>query len=665
MSLRRDDLLLLSPQALAHASNAGIVKRAERELASGTRPQLSVDATGTLEAVFGDGTRCTWPQGAGIQNARCSCNASGVCRHRVIAALAYCADAASQDGPAAADAIASPVDQASDAQLEATIPAALLAQAAVLRDAGISIELTRAGGGEPCETARLPSATVRYWAGAALENARCDCVRATACEHVALGVWAFRAAREQDPASSRLTVRLGTQGARHVLDRGPFEQLAEAIVRHGVAQGNAALMQGLTAARGAAADAAWLDLVVTDLETWSAAYARRSALYDATLGVDLLAELALRLAAGQLAGHASAVLGTGQAGETALDRLRMICLGARTRCDGNTRETTLLMADVDNGTRLVLPHTWQVPQAHQADEATIRAAERLAPGVKLEALAQGQLLAQQAARRPDGSVRLARARSSQNSVLPQAADWSSLGSPVRFDSVAALRDELRAHPSAALQPRHAGRRFVVFTPATAEEPTYDAAAQCVSIVLRDAQEEALLVQRFHQRHVPHALDAIAHAARNGLRHVAGVLDWDHGLPVLEPWALGCEGQAVMPDFSGPHGALPVLPLGSAHLANEDPCTRQLQALRQHLAALLHHGLHQLPQAWSGETGALARQLDLAGLRVLSQRLQALGAVLAAAQAASTSSAAALAPALLELLALRQLHEDAAVAQYLQ
>lgn len=51
------------------------------------------------------------------------------------------------------------------------------------------------------------------------------------------------------------------------------------------------------------------------------------------------------------------------------------------------------MADVDTGTRLVLGHDWQVPAARQADEPVVRAAERLAPGVKLEALAQRQLLA--------------------------------------------------------------------------------------------------------------------------------------------------------------------------------------------------------------------------------------------------------------------------------
>lgn len=41
MSAARPDLLLLSPEALSHAANAGIVKRAVRELAAGYRPRSS------------------------------------------------------------------------------------------------------------------------------------------------------------------------------------------------------------------------------------------------------------------------------------------------------------------------------------------------------------------------------------------------------------------------------------------------------------------------------------------------------------------------------------------------------------------------------------------------------------------------------------------------
>lgn len=657
----REDLLHLSPEALAHAANAGIVKRAQRELAAGPRPQLTLDDHGVLEARFADGTCCRWPPAVPIADVECGCGAAGICRHRVIAALAFREQAAAAPGaPAAIEA--RDVAEASDEALAAVVPTSLLALAQAQRDAGLTIELRRRAGGEPCDTARLPSATVRFWAGAALEAARCDCIRASACEHVALGVWAFRAGAAIDAKAPQLDVRLGAQGARHAIDRGTFEQLAAAVLRHGVTQGPAPLAQALSAARAASAEAAWLAGVVADLQAWVEAWSRRSALYEAADGVDLLAELALRCAAADKPALAGTALGLGQAGETPLDRLRLVCLGARTQRDGPARRSTLVMADIDTGTRLALVHDWSVPDAQASTEAAVRATERLAPGVRLEALAQGQLLAQQSVRLADGRVRIAKARSSLNSVLPQSGDWATLGPPVRLGSVAALRAERRARPVAALQDRHAARRYVVFSPAAVEHLAYDANEQCVQAVLRDAEGAPLLVRRHHEKHVAHALDAIA-AALSGacgpVRHVAGVLEWQHGMPVLEPWAIACD-TLVVPDVAPAAGALARLPLGGPLAASADPCAAELGALRLQLAQLLHHGLARLPRDWAAESMRLAQRLDSAGLRALASRLRALAPEVAAAQARPDGADPT--PALWTLLALRQLHADAASLQ---
>lgn len=667
----REDLAHLTPEALAQLTNAGLVKRAVRELAAGYRPQIVLDEALTIEARFDDGVACHWPRSTPIQNARCSCGAAGVCRHRVIVALA-CRERAVAAAAAAPGSAESPpgegpaapmraVASVSDDELARVIPAALLQQAERQRAEGIAIDLRRRAGGEPCDTARLPSATVRYWAGGAIEAARCDCVVATGCAHVALGVWAFRAAALAHDNDAITTVRLGPPGSRHAIDAAPFEQAVQVLLQQGVLQGIGALAQGFTAARVAAAEAAWLALVVADLEAWAEAFAQRSALYEAGDGVDLVAELGLRLAAGRQPGQAGAVLGIGQAGETALDRLRLMALGARTARDGEQRVTTLLLADIDTGTRLVLRHPWRVAEADEAEEATQRAAERVAPGVRLEALAAGQLLAQQAARRADGSVRLARARSAQNSVLPQAGDWAQLAPPLRFASVAALRAEARAHPHAALQPRHAARRHVVFSPQRVSGVRYDANAQTLVAGLADAAGQTLLLQRTHERHTPHALDAIA-AALDGrfgaLRHVAGTLAWQDGVPRIEPWALACD-QLVVPDLATRCGALPAVLLGQASEPAADACTRALDALGRHLAEALHHGVRRLPPRWRHEGTPLAHTLAAAGLHELSQRVQALHAALETEAAPTLDTARAF----ITLAALRQLHRDAAEAQH--
>jgi hypothetical protein len=653
----RDDLAHLTPEALAQLTNAGLVKRALRELAGGYRPQTALDDAHTLTAHFPDGIECHWPSGATIQNARCSCGAAVVCRHRLIAVLAW------REG-AAADSLTAPApmrDMASvgDDDIVRLVPAALLRAAERTRAEGLVIDIRRRSSAEPCDTARLPSATVRFWAGGAIEAARCDCVATSACEHVALGVWAFRAAQERHAGDAVVSVRLGPPGRGHALDVQPFQRLVQALLAHGVLQGNSPLAQALTAARAAAADAAWLSLLVADLELWAEAYAQRSALYEASDGVDLIAELGLRLAAGPLPGNAGAVLGIGQAAETALDRLRLMTLGARTRRDGERRLTTLLMADADTGTRLVLRHEWQVPEKRENEEAKLRAAERVAPGVLLDAMAQGQLLAQQAARRADGSIRLARARSSQNSVLPQSGDWAQLAAPLRFASVAALRAEALAHPHAAVQPRHAARRHVVFSPHRIDEVRYDANEQCLIAALVDEAGQTLLLQRTHERHTPHALDAIA-AALDGRcgppRHVAGTLTWADGVPQLEPWALACD-QLIVPDFAAHSGALAKVPLGRVPDLPTDACSRALHRLRSHLATALHHGLRRLPARWAHDGEELANSLAADGLQELSRLLRAMQT-----EVLSPAASAPMAPAFMTLCALRQLHQEALEVQ---
>ena len=657
----RPDLLHLSPEALAQVANLGVVKRAVRELDGGYRPELSLDAEATLVARFSDGLVTTWARGKPIQHSHCSCGAASVCRHRIIAALAYRAEAAAAVPEGAADSPDSP-GRADDDTLRRLIPPQLLQAAERQREQGLSVDLRRRASGEPCDTARLPSATVRFWAGSAIEAARCDCIHTTACDHLALGVWAFRQADAEQPQAASAQVRLGHAGSRFAVDAVPYHALIESLLRHGVTQGVAPLVQALSTAAEAArgAGTVWLDHLLADIEAWASSYSRRSALYEPGRGLDLLAELSLRLGAGGLPGHALAVLGVGQVQETALDRLRLMCLGARTERDGEQRRTRLVMGDIDTGTRMIICHDWSVPEARLAQEATQRAAERLAPGVRLEQLAQGQVLAQQARRLADGSLRLAKARSSQNSVLPQAADWSLLRPPLRFDAVAQLVEHRCTHPTAALQPRHAAGQFTVFSPAGVDDVLFDPNEQAVVAVLRDRDGRQLVVKRIHEQHTRHALDALAGALCGHfgpLRHVAGVLRWERGVAQIEAWALACDG-VVVPDFSGPCGALDKLPLGSAATEGGDPVGQALAQLRGALGGLLHHGVSRLPRSWCDEAAALGRQLRGLGLHALAQQLEGFTTLLRAASAHPAS--ARLAADFAVLVALLQLHEDAQV-----
>ncbi len=671
----RQDLLHLSPEALAQAANAGVVKRAVRELEGGYRPQLALGNDGMLEATFSDGVQTIWPVATPIGQVRCSCGAATVCRHRIIVALAYrervreAAQAGDSSGEASADsALSAPATspgQASDDMLALVIPATVLARAALARDAGISITLRRTASGEPCDTARLPSATVRFWAGAALEAARCDCIATAACEHVALGVWAFRQA-DKDSTQAAQVVRLGSDGTRLALDTAPWIALIEALALHGVSTGATPLAQALSHALDAsrALNATWLVYLLQDFEQWCGAWFARSASYQAKDGLALVAELALRLHAGVLPGNARAVLGLAEPGETELDRLRLVCLGARTVRDGPNRRTRLLLADTDTGTALVLSHQWKISADTALDETTTRASERLAPGVLLEALSSGQLLARQARRLPDGSLKLAKSRSSHNSVLPQVPDWMQFGAPLRYDSVRALAAAQQAQPTAQILPRHAAQRFIVFTPARIETPSYDPHAQALMAVLYDADDQPMLLKRSFESHNRHALAALADALsgkQGGVRHVAGLLHWSGDVPLIEPWAVATSS-IVVPDFaaalSQSSDALACLPLGFLPDEAIDPVAKVLASLRDVLTTLLHHGLMQLPASWSTDCNQTVRQLTAQSLFTLADALKTLLGATLTAQAMHKD--ACLAPALMKLAALAQLHEDARV-----
>lgn len=706
---RRPDLLHLSPEALTQLANAGLVKRAQRERESGCQPALALQDDGTLVATFSDGVITRWPPGQSIHQSSCTCPAPGLCRHRLIAALQFIAEAqnktqneawheAQSETPAPAAtpdtapnaapeshppanpaALRSP-GQASDEDLAALLPPATYARAQREREAGLTVQVRRrsppaAGKGpgecaEPCDTAHLPAATVRFWAGAHLGAARCDCVQQTACEHVALGVWAFREADAQDAARLQTaptaspapvqSVQLGPPASAIKLDAAPYLAAVAALLRHGVTQGNAAAAPALSAALQAAraAGAEWLWRAVLDLEQWSAAWAARSARYRAEAGADAVAEIALRLTLGSAPGQAGAALGMGQPHEVPLDRLRLMCLGARTERDGQDRRTLLVMADADTGARMALLHAWRVPDERRAQEAQIRASERIAPGVRLEQLAGGQLLSQQARRYADGSVALARARNSQNSLLPQSGDWAALAPPLRYASVRGLRQARASCPHPLAAPRHAAGRFVIFSPARIEEALYDPHSQTVQCLALDAEDAPVLIRRSHAAHTPHALHALALALTQSPAHIGGLLDWQGDLPVLEPWSVAVTSPAPhlhVLDFAGPApesaAALAALPLGRAEGdVSFHPLQRALAALRALCADLLHHGSAVLPRAWpadAAECAARLQELSFAQLAAHTRRL-----------AACHANPAQAAPVLAALLGLRQLHEDA-------
>ncbi|MGF0170460.1 hypothetical protein ACQF36_07975 [Streptomyces sp. Marseille-Q5077] len=202
----RTDLLALTPRTLASLANRGLIKRAEKDLAAGSGPEVTVADDGTVRGRFPDGTDTTLPPGLGLDAADCGCAATGVCRHRIGLVLAYQRTAGSapeDDSPAAkAEFVDWTPAEFDDDALTAALGRAALSAAQRVKDRGYVARLHRPTAAAPEPRVELPTCTVRFPVPHELGYALTDASAALRGEVVALAVWAFRAADGTDGAKT-------------------------------------------------------------------------------------------------------------------------------------------------------------------------------------------------------------------------------------------------------------------------------------------------------------------------------------------------------------------------------------------------------------------------------------------------------------------------------
>src|SRR5215831_6879229 len=86
----RADLLALSPDDLVTLTNRGTVRRAQREIEENVcKGDIHETPEGDVTVRWSDGVECRLPAGVALRNARCSCDATTLCRHLVLSVLAY------------------------------------------------------------------------------------------------------------------------------------------------------------------------------------------------------------------------------------------------------------------------------------------------------------------------------------------------------------------------------------------------------------------------------------------------------------------------------------------------------------------------------------------------------------------------------------------------
>ncbi|HVE46896.1 MAG TPA: hypothetical protein VNA57_09155 [Acidimicrobiales bacterium] len=632
----RQDLLALSDESLAALANRGIVRRSAREVGEGRGPTIVEAEDGAVTGVFPNGVEVVLAPGVTIEKARCSCLASGVCRHRVMAVLAY--RDRSAEGTVESGAAPTPWSPAcfSDEELEAFIGSRVLTIARKAHRAGYRARVRRATADDPVPTVELASCTVRFLVPGELGYARVDAARGTREDAVALAVWAFRSADAIDAGTTApavVDVAVGGDGslaaaptagareesstvARATTGSGAEPALAVVadLLADGVVHTAGAVSTSILQARRAleARNLRWpidaLDEAADQLD----AYRQRSARYRPEDVAGLLAEIVARhrCVVGHGASLRPAVLGTEEAAQTPLRLLRLTGLGARVWGDDSIRTVEVYLAHQEAGVVLALRRRAEVEEGDEPPSAEALG-RRKAGGTRLSALAAGNVVTESALRAANRVVRITESRVARTTVVPSSGTWQRLPPGVLVEDLDAEAARLAGLPPAVVRPRVVAEEVRAVMVEEVEDVQYLAGQQRLVVAILAPVGRAT-VSLAHTSAAGGAIDALAEAlagTHGPVRFVAGHLRRGAGMVVIEPTAVVAGDTVVIPAFApASHTAMAL----SSEIP-KDPMAAAVESALSVSAEVPHRGWRHLPAGWARRAEDSANQLRRVGL----------------------------------------------------
>ncbi|GAB6842843.1 hypothetical protein HNR00_003849 [Methylorubrum rhodinum] len=610
--MARPDLVALTEDGLIQLANAGLVKRALREVAAGQGPTLTDEPDGTIEARFPDGTVTRLPPGRPPGEAACTCPASGMCRHRVALVVAYRAEAVSSAAGESGGAPETAPNAAWDpgtldgAGFEAGLGISAAAELKRLLASGLTVGLEHG----PVPAARLPTASVRFLVPDAVGYAACDCAAGGGCAHVAVAIRAFRA------ASGAAEVRLGGGDAEAAEDlAAAVDGLVGGLLEAGTVAGpeaHGAALDGLRRA-AQARGATQILLAEAELRAQLAAYAERDAAYDEGAVLALATELLARTRVGE-----ASALGLGQPYETAMAKTRLVSLGARLVARGRGAVARVALADTDTGATLALERGF-APTGDEAGFVAGLPGRVLLPGLPLAGTGRGQILTSVARRRADGLLVLGSGARGRTALLPRDAVLR-LPAPLAVSEARTVLHRLTERAPGFLRPRDRLDAFHLFEVGAILGQAWSPGAQLwQAAVDLPGDGGRLHLARGYDRAAPGALDTLGAALEGrwgAVRQVAGPVRIEAGMLVCEPWSVGTE-RLVVPDLDDPDG--PGGPLLPAPAAGARGAVEEAEAL---LAGALHAGRRAFAPVAASSGPRSAARLRQSGHAATAARLAA-------------------------------------------
>ncbi|WP_257901422.1 hypothetical protein [Saccharothrix obliqua] len=606
----RTDLLALTPDALAALANRGLVKRATKELDAGAGPDVRPADDGTVRGVFPDGVESVLPPGAALDAATCTCGAPGVCRHLIALVLAF-----QRQREAVGFTPWSPGDTTDEA-LTALVGDRAVAAARRVWRAGYPVKLVRPTAEDPVASAELPACTVRFLVPDDLGYVHTDASAAKRDEVLVLAVWAFREADARGLVEPRPRLDVGGGGRERADDMSDVLDLADQLLRDGAVHTTPVLDAELRRARDdlAAAGLHWPAAAVADLVEQVAAHRQRSARHEPHRVAELIAELHARHRA---TGRRSQVLGTEEAAETPLRRVRLTALGCRVR--GTDEDRTAEVFFAGDAAVLVLRHRWPVGEDEHPTGHDL-AGRRLA-GSTLGVLAAAGVVSESAVRSASRAVRLTSNRVSRTSITPVGRSWAGLPAAVLAEDLAEVAESLRDQPPRLVRARVEAESVRVVPVGDVRRVGYDPGAQRLIAEITDRHGNSATVSAVHRSVTPGALDALAAALAAGPEFLSGALRRVRGRLVVDPIAVLTPDGLVVPDLAAGGGAT----LRDTDWSAPDLLTAALDEALAATAEAAHRGLAHLPPSLVARLTEVAGGLRRVGLTTAAGTVDALAA----------------------------------------
>lgn len=499
-----------------------------------------------------------------------------------------------------------------------------MAAARRVERAGYLARVRRPTSADPVPTVELGSATVRFLVPHDLGFVHTDAA-GTCDDVVALAVWAFRVADERAPGLAEARIQVGgpgNDGKCSGLEATLL--LANQVLRDGAVHVGTGIAAAVAEQQRVldAVGLRWPLLALGDLADQLAAYRQRSARYRPETLAGLILELharhrAVRNASGSLRAR---VLGTDEAAETPLRRVRLDSLGCRVSAVGEQRTVEIFFAHAETATVLVLRRSWDA----EADGAAL--ARRRIAGATVEALATGNVVTESAVRSASRAVRLATSRVAQTTTSPSRGQWDGLPDTLTVRDIGALGVELDTLPPRTVRARIEAELVRVVAVADVLTVNYSPGQQRLDAVIVDAHGTRATVTATHTVAAPGRLDAVAAAltGKHGpVRYVSGIVHRSAGGVVIDPLAFAVDGVMVVPDL---------VPAVTSHLgfegdAEPSPLVAALQENRMLLTNVAHQGLLHLPTTYPDRLRGAARELTKAGLRRAAKAVDRFAATL--------------------------------------